>query len=147
MLGAPWLRCSLKAQAKGIIYDNCYDVDELRSRLESRFGDALKIRQYERLQSTRVRKHNESLTDLAEDIRQVFVIVHHGINYHAQERLMISCFIRALSDVDMEYDISQQQPATLDEALLITQNRGNLFQSRKRALITERYKQVASYLN
>ena len=36
---------------------------------------------------------------------------------------MISCFIRSLSDVDMEYDISQQQPATLDQALLIAQNR------------------------
>ena len=120
---ALWLRNSLKAQARGIIYDNCYNLNELWSRLESRFGDALKIRQYERLLSTRVRKHNESLTDLADDIRKMALIVYHGINYHAQERLMISCFNRALSDVDMEYDISQQQPATLDQALLIAQNR------------------------
>ena len=120
---ALWLRNSLKAQARGIIYDNCYNLNELWSRLESRFGDVLKIRQYERLLSTRVRKHNESLTDLADEIRKMALIVYHGINYHAQERLMISCFIRSLSDTDMEYDISQQQPATLDEALLIAQNR------------------------
>ena len=120
---ALWLRSSLKAQARGIIYDNCYDVNELWSRLESRFGESLKIRQYERLLSTRIRQHNESLTDLADDIRKMAVIVYRGINYHAQERLMISCFIRALSDIDMEYDISLQRPATLDEALLIAQNR------------------------
>ena len=120
---ALWLRSSLKAQARGIIYDNCYDVNVLWSRLESRFGDALKIRQYERLLSTCVRRHNESLTDLADDIRKMPLVVYHGINYRAQERLMISCFIRSLSDVDMEYDISQQQPATLDQALLIAQNR------------------------
>ena len=102
-------------------------MNELWSRLESRFGDALKIRQYERLLSTRVRKHNESLTDLADEIRKMALIVYHGINYHAQERLMISCFIRSLSDTDMEYDISQQQPATLDEALLIAQNREDYF--------------------
>ena len=120
---ALWLRNSLKAQARGIIYDNCYDVNVLWSRLESRFGDALKIRQFERLLSTRVRKHKESLTDLADDIRKMALIVYRGINCHAQEKLMISCFIRSLSDIDMEYDISQQQPATLDEALLIAQNR------------------------
>ena len=131
---ALWLRNSLKAQARGIIYDNCYDVNELWSRLESRFDDALKIRQYERLLSTRVRRHNESLTDLADDIRKMALVVYHGINYHAQERLMISCFIRSLSDVDMEYDISQQQPATLDQALLIAQNREIYFnQENKRS--------------
>ena len=125
---ALWLRNSLKAQARGIIYDNCYNLNELWSRLESRFGDALKIRQYERLLSTRVRKHDESLTDLADDIRKMALIVYHGINYHAQERLMISHFTRALSDIDMEYDISQQQPATLEQALLIAQNREIYFQ-------------------
>ena len=125
---ALWLRNSLKAQARGIIYDNCYNLNELWSRLESRFGDALKIRQYERMLATRVRKHNESLTDLADDIRKMALIVYHGINYHAQERLMISYFTRALSDIDMEYDISQQQPATLEQALLIAQNREIYFQ-------------------
>ena len=126
---ALWLRNSLKAQARGIIYDNCYNLNELWSRLESRFGDALKFRQYERMLATRVRKHNESLTDLADDIRKLALIVYHGINYHAQERLMISHFTRALSDIDMEYDISQQQPATLEQALLIAQNREIYFQT------------------
>ena len=134
---ALWLRNSLKAQARGIIYDNCYDVNELWSRLESRFGDELKLRQYERLLATRVRKHDESLTDLADDIRKMSLIVYRGINYYAQERLMISHFTRALSDVDMEYDISQQQPATLEQALLIAQNREIYFQpeSNQSALI------------
>ena len=63
------------------------------------------------------------MTDLADDIRKMALVLYHGINYHAQERLMISCFIRALSDIDMEYDVSQQQPATPDEFLLIAQNR------------------------
>ena len=98
-------------------------MKELWSRLESRFGESLKIRQYERLLATRVRRHDESLTDLADDIRKMSLIVFHGINYHAQERLMISLLTHALSDVDIEYDISQQQPASLDQALLIAQNR------------------------
>ena len=125
---ALWLRSSLKAQARGIIYDNCYDVNELWSRLESRFGESLKIRQYERLLSTRIRKHNEGLTDLADDIRKMALLVYSGINYEAQEKLMISCFTRALADVNMEYDISQRRPATLDEALLIAQSREIYFQ-------------------
>ena len=102
-------------------------MKELWSRLESRFGESLKIRQYERLLATRVRRHDESLTDLADDIRKMSLIVFHGINYHAQERLTISYFTRALPDVDIDYDISQQQPATLDEPLLIAQNREMYF--------------------
>ena len=129
---ALWLRNSLKAQARGIIYDNCSNLNELWSRLESRFGDALKIRQYEQLLATRVRRHDESLTDLADDIRKMSLIVYHVINYHAQERLMISHFTRALSDVDMEYDIGQQQPAPL----LIAQTREIYFNPENKRLST-----------
>ena len=85
--------------------------------LRARF-DPVGRMEFHRMQlKNRVRKSEESLSALADDIRGLVDRVFHDIPMESREKLARDCFIDALTDVEMRTRILQMRTSTLQEAM------------------------------
>ena len=124
---ALWLRISLKGQARDIVYDDCYDISELWHRLETRYSDYLNIPEYRRKLALRKRNKNESLDALSSDIRLMCSVVYSNSTTAVQDQMALTHFLSAINDVNMQYAIEIQNPATFDQAVLYAKTREKYF--------------------
>ena len=122
-----WLKQSLRGKARDILYDACYDIATIWNRLEARFGEHLVLRRYEKALPSRKRQQNETLGQLADDIRRMSSLVYADIHPTQRERLTIQHFVEALDQPAIQYDVKQKSPVTLDEALEIATTREMFF--------------------
>ena len=74
-----WLKQCLKSPAKDILYDGCSDLNVIWWRLETRFESHLLFQKYSVSLPARKRQKNESLTKLADDIRNMSDIVYYDL--------------------------------------------------------------------
>ena len=122
-----WLKQCFKGRAKDILYDECSDISVIWSRLENRFGDHLMRQKYSVSLPNRKRQQNESLIDLADDIRRMSNVVYFDLQYEQKERMAVMHFLNALHSPMAQYDISQKAPKSLEEALNIASVREMFF--------------------
>ena len=122
-----WLKQCFKGRAKDILYDECSDISVIWSRLENRFGDHLMRQKYSVSLPNRKRQQNESLIDLADDIRRMSNVVYFDLQYEQKERMAVMHFLNALHSPMAQYDISQKAPKSLEEALNIATVREMFF--------------------
>ena len=116
-----WLKMCLEGKARDILHDDSHDYKEIMDRLNGRFGDHLLRKQYEILLPTRKRKPNETLADLASDIRQMSNIVYKELNSEIQEQMTMKHFIMAMEPPAAQYELSQSQAKTLDDLVSTAQ--------------------------
>ena len=122
-----WLKQCIKGRAKDILYDECSDISVIWSRLENRFGDHLMRQKYSVSLPNRKRQQNESLINLADDIRRMSNVVYFDLQYEQKERMAVMHFLNALHSPMAQYDISQKAPKSLEEALNIASVREMFF--------------------
>ena len=112
------LRWSLKGSSTQMLCgarDMTYK--QLVTRLRSRFGSADMEEHYRADLQCRRRKNNETLKELAQDIRRLMMLSYPGDQTPISENLAKEHFIVALEDPELELKIRQREPRTLDSAL------------------------------
>ena len=115
-----WLGGSLRGEAMGTLVRqdelNEESYSSLVHFLNLRFGLDAKVSQL--MLAKRVRKADESLTQLANNIRRL-VKQAYPTGREIWETLAVQYFSDAILDYDINYQICVSNPETLDEALLI----------------------------
>ena len=90
-------------------------------RLRSRFGDLDMEEKYQAELQCRRRKPNESLRELAQDIRRLMMLSYPGDHSVTSERLAKEYFLNAFDDPNFELSVREKEPQTLDAALKYAQ--------------------------
>jgi len=89
--------------------------------LKRRYGGETQIDKY-RMELKEERKKEESLEELHTNIRRLAVLTFPKMGRVYRECIACDCFIDALANPDLILQVRQQNPKTLDEALLVAQN-------------------------
>ena len=118
---AAYLAVSLKGAAvnvlNGIPADQLYDYDTLLAALEARFGNSHQAELNRMKLKNRVRKREEGLTELAEDVEKLIRLAYPEADPAMMEVLGIDHFIDALHEEEMRLKVRQSRPKTLREAV------------------------------
>jgi len=91
--------------------------NQLVTRLRSRFGSLNMEKKYQAEIPCRRRKTNETLLELAQDIRRLMMLAYPGDRSAMAERMAKEHFICALDDPELELKVREKEPQTLDSAL------------------------------
>ena len=116
-----YLRWSLKGSTAQMLWgarDMTYK--QLVTRLISRFGSA-DMEEHYRVDLQCRRKNNETLKELAQDIRRLMMLSYPGDQTPISENLAKEHFIVVLEDPELELKIREREPHTLDSALRVAQ--------------------------
>ena len=118
---AAYLAVSLKGAAvnvlNGIPAEQLYDYDTLLAALEARFGSGHQAELNRMKLKNRVRKRDEELTELAEDVEKLIRLAYPDADPAMVELLGIDHFIDALHEEEMRLKVRQGRPKTLREAV------------------------------
>ena len=117
-----YLKWCLKGSAAQMLWgaqDMTYK--KLVLRLRSRFGSADHEERYQSVLQCRRRRQNESLGELAQDIRRLMMLSYPGDQSPIAESLAKEHFIVALEDPELELKVREREPRTLDSALKVAQ--------------------------
>ena len=69
---------------------------------------------------SRIRRENEPLPQLAEDIRRLVRDANPGVPLEIRENMAKDSFLNALNDRELELSVFQSQPKSLHDALRVT---------------------------
>ena len=120
------LASSLRGKARGVLSDVAHnghiDYDTLVKMLETHFDSANSTETYRTQLKNKVRRRNESLPELAHDIRDLVRKAYPQYNEQFRETLSLDCFVDSLMDGGMEWAIYQRKPRTLNEAVALAQD-------------------------
>ena len=118
---AVYLAVSFKRAAvnvlNGMPADQLYDYDTLLAALEARFGNSHQAELHRMKLKNRVRKREEGLTELAEDVEKLIRLAYPEADPAMMEVLGIDHFIDALHEEEMRLKLRQSRPKTLREAV------------------------------
>lgn len=130
------LACSLRGSAAAILSDLTpemkHDYDRLVKALTERFEPENQCEIYKAQIKQRIRKRDEPLTELAQDIKRLTRMAYPSAFLDLRDTLSKDCFIEALNDADMELFICQKEPETLDDAVRIALKYEAFSQGRKK---------------
>ena len=117
------LALSLKDQAVAVLAD--LDISHRRhypslvEALKARFEPENQIQLHRAKLKSRIRRENESLSQLAQDIRRLVRDANPGVPLEIRENMAKDSFLDALNDRDLELSVFQSQPKSLQDALRI----------------------------
>ena len=130
------LACSLRGSAAAILSDLTpemkRDYDRLVKALTERFEPENQCELYKAQIKQRIRKRDEPLTELAQDIKRLTRMAYPSAFLDLRDTLSKDCFIEALNDAEMELFICQKEPETLDDAVRIALKYEAFSQGRKK---------------
>ena len=113
-----YLRWSLTGNAAQTLWGTeDMTFKQLVTRLRSRFGSLDMEEKYQAEIQCRRRKTNETLRELAQDIRRLMMLAYPGDRSAMAERMAKEHFICALDDPELELKVREKEPQTLDSAL------------------------------
>jgi len=117
------LRWALKGPAAQLLLETeDLSYQRLVKRLRARFGTENQKERFQVELQCRRRKPNESLRDLAHDIRRLMMLAYPGESHTAMaEGFAKDHFITALDDGELELKVKEREPKTLDSALTYAQ--------------------------
>jgi len=117
-----YLRWSLNGVAAQMLWGTEeMSYKQLVARLRSRFGSIDMEEKYQAELQCRRRKPNETLRELAQDVRRLTMLAYPGDRSAMSERLAKEHFICAFDDPDLELKVREKKPQTLDSALKYAQ--------------------------
>ena len=87
--------------------------------LKSRYSGQQQAEKYRAELQIRRRKHNESLTELHQDIRRLMALAYPKLTAEAREEIACDHFTNALNNADFALKVKERAPTSLDEALRI----------------------------
>ena len=115
------LATSLRGQALSVFTDldtgDRQNYSKLVRALTDKFEPENQHELFRAQMKSKVRKPNEELTKLAQDIRRMTCKAYPTASQDVRETLAKNCFVDALQDHNLEVFIFQAKPVSLDEAL------------------------------
>ena len=118
---AAFLAVGLRGPALAVLSnmpsDKLYDYDTLLSALEARFGNAHQTKLHKMKLRSRIRRREETLAELAEDIEYLTRLAYPDATPAMQESLAKDQFIDSLLEEDMRLKIRQSRPKSLRGAV------------------------------
>ncbi len=119
---ALWLGTSLRGDAQSILGD--LDEEELShypsivGHLNQRFGTEGKAEMFEALLEKRVRQPEESLPELAHEVRRLVKLAHPEASLAMREKTATKHFLKAISDPELRMNVKyNRRPKTLNDAV------------------------------
>lgn len=110
------------------------DYHRLVKALTERFEPENQCELYKAQIKQRIRKRDEPLTELAQDIKRLTRMAYPSAFLDLRDTLSKDCFIEALNDADMELFICQKEPETLDDAVRMALKYEAFSQGRRKRL-------------
>ena len=114
------LAASLRGVAQGVLSDLPADqrkhYTSLVNRLTARFEPENQSDIYRARLKTRIRKKDEDLGTLAQEISRLVRKAYPLVSIEMQDRFALDAFIDALNDSDMEWAVHQGHPVSLQDA-------------------------------
>ena len=114
------LAASLRGVAQGVLSDLPADqrkhYTSLVNRLTARFEPENQSEIYRARLKTRIRKKDEDLGTLAQEISHLVRKAYPSVSIEMQDRFALDAFIDALNDSDMEWAVHQGHPVSLQDA-------------------------------
>ena len=130
------LATSLRGDAQGILGDiraeNRHDYEHLVSALKARFQPENQSELYRAQMKGRLRRKNETLSELAQDIKRMIRLGYPNATVEIKEQLARDCFLDSLNDSEMEWTVFQGKPKSIDHALRLALEFEAFQQARKR---------------
>ena len=115
------LATSLRDQAVGVLATLAphqrYDYQSLVAALEARFEPRHQTEMHRAGLRTRLRKRNEPLMALAQDLKKLTRKAFPTANQELCEQLTLNYFIDALNDGEMEWNVYQGKPKSVEQAV------------------------------
>ena len=132
------LACNLRGSAQALLSDMSmevkYDYDRLVAALTNRFEPANQCELYKAQIKQRIRKRDEPLTELAQNINRLTRMAYPSAVQGLRDTLAKDCFIESLNDVELELFVCQKEPDTLDDAVRVALKFEAFSQSRRKRL-------------
>ncbi len=120
---AMYLATSLRGAAQSVLGDldefGRRDYRTLVTSLNQRFGPQNQTQMFRALLRNRVRQPNETLPELAHEIKRLVKLAYPTGQYGILEDLAMNHFIEALPETESRWHIQQSRPQTLDEAVRV----------------------------
>ncbi|KAK7479040.1 hypothetical protein BaRGS_00029710 [Batillaria attramentaria] len=133
------LATSLREQAVGVLAtlqpNQRYDYRTLVAALEARFEPRHQTEMHRAGLRTRVRKRQESLTALAQDLKKLTRKAFPAATEEVCEQLTLNAFMDALNDSEMEWNVYQGKPETVEQAVTLAMEYESFLAARKNSEI------------
>lgn len=95
------------------------DYTQLVNVLSSRFEPRNQSELYRAKMKNKMRKRNEKLEDLAQDIKSLARYAYPNVTSETREQLAKDCFIDSLGDAELEWAVYQGKPISLQQAVTL----------------------------
>jgi len=119
------LKASLTGDAAQVLWDTdaaaVDTVERLVTLLRNRFSGTCQSEKYRMELRIRRRQPGEQLSTLHQDIRRLMALAHPTLSREGRETFACDYFIDALDDADFALKVRERTPASLDDALRISQ--------------------------
>ncbi|KAK7501888.1 hypothetical protein BaRGS_00006974 [Batillaria attramentaria] len=129
------LATSLREQAVGVLAtlqpNQRYDYRTLVAALEARFEPRHQTEMHRAGLRTRMRKRQESLTALAQDLKKLTRKAFPAATEEVCEQLTLNAFMDALNDSEMEWNVYQGKPETVEQAVTLAMEYESFLAARK----------------
>ncbi|MCG8034213.1 MAG: hypothetical protein JAZ03_18850, partial [Candidatus Thiodiazotropha taylori] len=136
------LACNLRGSAQALLSDLTlevkYDYDRLVAALTNRFEPENQCDIYKAQIKQRMRKKDEPLTELAQDITRLTRMAYPSAVQDLRDTLAKDCFVEALNDAELEMFVCQKEPETLEEAVRVALKYEAFSHSRCKRLMTSK---------
>ncbi|VDI15529.1 Hypothetical predicted protein [Mytilus galloprovincialis] len=117
------LATCLRGSAQAILSDLRPDLrrsfTHLVTALASRFQPSNQAELYRAQMKSTTREKNQSLPELAQDIKKLTRLAYPTAPMEVREQLARDCFIDSLNDADLEWAIFQGKPISIDDSVRI----------------------------
>jgi hypothetical protein len=117
------LATNLRGVALGILSDlrpeHRMSYRHLISALQARFEPTNQSELYRTQIKNRIRKKDEALTELAQDVKRLVRLAYPDAPSAVREQLARDCFIDALNDSELEWAVFQGKAYTVEEAVRV----------------------------
>ena len=119
------LKASLTGAAAQVLWDTdaaaVDTVERFSTQLRNRFSGTCRSEKYRMELRIRRRQPGEPLSTLHQDIRRLMALAHPTLFREGRETFACDYFIDALGDADFALKVRERTPASLDDALRISQ--------------------------
>ena len=111
-----WLKQCLKGAARdAVLFEKLTSTDHIFQILESRYGSRLLRQKYDNMLDHRKKKPDESMAELANDIRKMVEVVYFDADSKTRVKMSIKHFIKAIPNIHARYELSSCGLTTLEE--------------------------------
>ena len=117
------LATSLRKTALGVLTDlsddTRYDFQALVSALSTRFEPEDQVEVFKSQLRNRCRKKTESIPELGQDMKRLARLAYPGVMMEMKSWLALECFVDALDNEFMEFQVKQSKPKSIDDAVKV----------------------------